>query len=555
MKIGANTAYRMTAKGSLRTGVCGRAALAVSLILAASSWTEAASVSAASASLADVSSAIALAADGDTVVVPPGTLSWTSTLAITKGITLQGAGNDTTVILDNVPIVNGNAYIVTATVTKNQTFRMTGITFRGSRTTVPNNGSIMMNGTAPGADGTGSVRIDHCHFDQLYTDVSLQISGWVYGVVDHCTFDIIQGPMARVSYGGWGNQPSGWGSWADPSYFGSEKFMFFEDNVVNNHTAAPNYGGIDADTGGRYVARHNTFNNCNLFYHGSDTGSGSAYKRGTRAVEIYNNTFTTSLPANSPGQDRSGPLVWHDNAYVGTYTGGMALKVYRLSLGGISVAAGGWMGAANGTSPWDYNATELDGTHVDGHAPYTYYTGKHTGGNDSLTVTVSGTAWTTNQWAGYSAVNTNSSSPYYGGCNYIVSNTSNTLILGQTPTTLPLPKFNTRDTFAIHRVLIVLDQPGRGRGDLIVGNPPGTTNLAGTAWPAWPHQALEPCYSWNNTLNGSNLDFTNDDSQNILRENVDYYNDTPMPGYTPYVYPHPLVSGVPAGPTNLRVIP
>jgi hypothetical protein len=25
----------------------------------------------------------------------------------------------------------------------------------------------------------------------------------------------------------------------------------------------------------------------------------------------------------------------------------------------------------------------------------------------------------------------------------------------------------------------------------------------------------------------------------------DYFNDTPMPGYTPYVYPHPLTKGLP----------
>src|SRR5438132_12421156 len=84
------------------------------LFLAAASQAKAASVEAKSAALEDVKSAIASASEGDTVAVPAGTASWTSTLVITKGITLQGAtsisGNlsspvvtDKTIILDDVP--------------------------------------------------------------------------------------------------------------------------------------------------------------------------------------------------------------------------------------------------------------------------------------------------------------------------------------------------------------------------------------------------------------------------------------------------------------------
>src|SRR6266403_1351347 len=68
-----------------------------------SSRLEAATINAKSVSFTDVASAITLAKEGDLVVVPAGTASWTSTLTITKGITLQGAGNNTTVILDNIP--------------------------------------------------------------------------------------------------------------------------------------------------------------------------------------------------------------------------------------------------------------------------------------------------------------------------------------------------------------------------------------------------------------------------------------------------------------------
>ena len=64
--------------------------------------------------LADVKAAIVSAHENDTGEVPPGTASWTSTLIITKGITLQGATGiegsldnpavtDKTIILDEVP--------------------------------------------------------------------------------------------------------------------------------------------------------------------------------------------------------------------------------------------------------------------------------------------------------------------------------------------------------------------------------------------------------------------------------------------------------------------
>jgi len=63
--------------------------------------------------LSDVSAAIDQASDGDTVVVPAGTVSWTSSLTVTKGISIKGAttvdtstasgvANDLTVILDDI---------------------------------------------------------------------------------------------------------------------------------------------------------------------------------------------------------------------------------------------------------------------------------------------------------------------------------------------------------------------------------------------------------------------------------------------------------------------
>src|SRR5439155_16633778 len=77
--------------------------LAVLTLLSICQQVEAAIINAASCSRADVGNAVTSASDGDAVHVPPGTCSWTSTLTITKGITLAGAGIDQTIIQDDIP--------------------------------------------------------------------------------------------------------------------------------------------------------------------------------------------------------------------------------------------------------------------------------------------------------------------------------------------------------------------------------------------------------------------------------------------------------------------
>ena len=67
------------------------------------------------------------------------------------------------------------------------------------------------------------------------------------------------------------------------------------------------------------------------------------------------------------------------------------------------------------------------------------------------------------------------------------------------------------------------------------------------------NQSLDPAYVWGN---GSNMAIRSHSSN--VAVNRDYYL-TPKPGYTPYVYPHPLVTGTPAiqtpqAPSNVRLI-
>src|SRR2546428_159765 len=98
----------------------------------------AATINAASCSQANVNSAITSAVDGDTVTIPAGTCSWTTTLTITKGITLLGAGAGSTVLQDNVPKGDSNCQgggpLMDWTVNSPNTLRISGFTIQGVAT-------------------------------------------------------------------------------------------------------------------------------------------------------------------------------------------------------------------------------------------------------------------------------------------------------------------------------------------------------------------------------------------------------------------------------------
>ena len=75
--------------------------------------------------------------------------------------------------------------------------------------------------------------------------------------------------------------------------------------------------------------------------------------------------------------------------------------------------------------------------------------------------------------------------------------------------------------YEIYRCLVVLDQEGRGRGDLLTGNSPFINSVTGKR--SWPHQVLEPVYSWNNHhSNGASIGFQSE--YPTMHENIEFYN-------------------------------
>jgi hypothetical protein len=324
--------------------------------------------------------------------------------------------------------------------------------------------------------------------------------------------------------GGYGDEV-----WAQPAGYGGPNFFFFEDWYCDNSTGSPfsANGGWDANTGGKFVIRHCHLFNIEILCHGTE----GVRARGGRAQEIYNNDYHWSYLTTMDGV-RSGTLVVHDNTYDDIEPQGYGLQTYRMIFGYNSI----WEGAT-GANPWDYNVTEPDGTHIDGHPPYLFESGTVSSAvnGDNGTMTDSTKNWTTGQWTDYALRR-----PSDGATWLITGNTNNSLNTRQWGDPCCIQNWNVNDTYEIHKVLQALDQPGAGASDPISGANPT---------PTWLHQVREGCYSWNNVYmpNGHHKNWR-PESPGLL-EGRDYFSDTPLPGYAPYTYPHPLTDGGGTSPT------
>jgi hypothetical protein len=512
------------------------------LFLASSGAAQAATINARSPSFIDVSTAVASAAKGDTVVVPAGSASWTKTLVISKPITLMGqttvsytneTANDQTIILDDVsprnPIIHAN--VIAGDMTVEPTvplLQIKGFTFRGSPNTPSssNIAAIQLEGICP------AVRISNCDFDRLYQR-SIYNFGWVYGVMDNCLHTLTHytqtGVMGMATYNG---QKNGNGSWMEDPHWGSYKFFFTENNVV--HNLFKKGGNMDAKRGARYVVRYSKiYDGSFIQTHGTEGDP----DRGCRAIEFYNNICTRSTDGpGSPGGLRSGNILFHDNQYKGTALNSpyLALVAFR-----TLVNFQPW-GLASGANSWDEN--DSHGLYASGTAATNSVVGA-SGGSTSFNVAGNLSAYNT---GGYSIRNTSTGLGSVILAAVYNSTTNRTLITcayGQ-DWAIGRVAFGIGDPFEIRRVLRVLDQTGLGAGGLCATAKPlnGAVN--------------EPSYAWNNKdVNGSPVTIRPDgQNQPTFVGGRDYVNAAPSFAYKPYTYPHPLTNDI-APPSNLAIVP
>jgi hypothetical protein len=352
------------------TGTIKSLLLSFSLIAMFGASTSAQTINAASCSSSDVMAALnSVTTDGTTVVIPscPSGVSWTSTQSYTanNSIVIQGQGsttgsdslgnptgyNDQSVFIDNA---SPNQMLKITTVS-GKTFRMSGITFEGG------SGSQGFNGTVSVSGLSQSVRVDHCHFSNL-NDLSIEFTGWEYGVADHNLFNLLGGTAnngVRVEDAAWNNGINGDQSWADGPHFGSNQAMYVENNTFD-YPNGPGAGySDDADNGSHIVFRYNTMNNVYFQVHDQTQDN-----RGPRAFEFYKNISTYTGTAGDSAEamavrDGTG-LIWGNQ--VSGFNGLFVMWNDR-ALANVSYPASptgwGYCGTeynSKGPSIWDGNA-------------------------------------------------------------------------------------------------------------------------------------------------------------------------------------------------------
>jgi hypothetical protein len=320
-------------------------------LLAWPTFSQAATLTASSCATSAIQTTMNAAANGDTVIVPNGTCTWSGTLrfANNKGVSLicQTAGS----CIINVGTSGQVITFDTLSGTNNNLYRVSGFRFQNAPS-----------GAIPiwffGSGTLAQFRIDHNTFTNFGSDTiaillgETSSAGKFYGVIDHNTFSGANNIMGLKLLGA-GN-PNLWSS----SLRGTAQNVFVEDNTFN-FTAATNLGSgcVDIWSAGQVVFRNNDVTNCLTTAHGVTHGT-------TVNFEFYRNQLRRT--ASSGGWEDgtrlfhhqgSGEILMWGNTFhsIGTLSGGaLAITHYRSatpSAAGYSTS----LGRCDGTSSRDGN--------------------------------------------------------------------------------------------------------------------------------------------------------------------------------------------------------
>src|SRR5262245_548780 len=336
-----------------------------------------------------VSACVARAGSGDTVKVSAGKAVWTSTLTITKGLSLIGSGQDQTFISGTIVLVKTDTPEYT---------RISGFDFQGGR----------MDG-APGmlqvANSPKQFRIDHNRFSnptmnpkrpEVSSTRGITVAHAyqpdpkhvAYGVIDHNLFSGDPKPFPGILVGADDKT-----AWTRDSVIGTLSAVYIEDNVWHNPTYVRGaMAAIDSGMGGAWVARHNKVTNGDFAAH-EDNGARPPTRSSTRSWEIYSNTFINNVPGGGPASSsfsklilRGGTGVVWGNTFVCEMTdcqNPYSLSVYRGDNGGQG--AGTEATACDGDNPYDGN--------------FVFGKAVHAGnGGTSFETAPSLVSWATDQW-------------------------------------------------------------------------------------------------------------------------------------------------------------
>ena len=201
--------------------------------------------------------------NGDTITIPAGTFIWSTRVTINKGITLEGAGMGQTIIKDAVQ----SGPLMDVTLRANNLTRITGIEFRdGGRNNTELGGILKFTGNNT---NSSKLRMDDCKINDLN---GMIVAETVIGVMDHNTFvrATRNGSSVVIYDTNWNGGTRGDASWRDATQFGSDSFLFLEDNIFRNNGDGL-HGVTDSYAGARFVVRHNQIFDEAVYTHGTES--------------------------------------------------------------------------------------------------------------------------------------------------------------------------------------------------------------------------------------------------------------------------------------------
>lgn len=258
------------------------------LLLGRAGVVEAGTVTATSCATAAVQAAITAAVDGDTVMIPGGTCTWTSGITTTKQIWIRAQTYTPTpggTMTRSVTIINNSSGPLLS-VTSGDTFHVTisGIRFNEGTGNVNH---VRLNGT-----GSKVPRVSDCAFEikqRFGNQPDIAAFAWLSqgGVVWNTRFEGVGGGTggqccpegASILI----NSPRAWATASTMGTLDTNGLVnaYIEDSTLKDFGQSP-----DVDDRGRVVIRHSLLDGTSGLTHGFTSSFGG------RHFEYYNNTFT-----------------------------------------------------------------------------------------------------------------------------------------------------------------------------------------------------------------------------------------------------------------------
>lgn len=283
-------------------------AITAALCTSATMLYPASTITAASPSFTHVSAAVTAAAAGDTVIIPAGSATWSSTLSITKSLTLQGAGIGATMITSGGPTL---IRISPSSPASNPAIRVTGLDLNGG-------GSVIELTNSSTTVALSNIRIDHNAIRNGTTN-GVNITADVWALIDNNAFS-----NNNIDVRALGQSTTSWDNF--PAAAGTATKPYIEDNTFT-HTAPYSFI-VEGGQGGRYVFRRNTVTETSgvsgfieLFDMHGNNGDWPG-NRGTVESEVYNNTLNLAGINHRVANVRGGDAKYFNNTV--TQSGGSA---------------------------------------------------------------------------------------------------------------------------------------------------------------------------------------------------------------------------------------